>query len=224
MPQRFDPRFGILPPAQREVWQVLRPAAALGFVLYGGTAIALQLGHRQSVDFDFFSSRPIDKPGLADAFPFLAGAAILQDERNTLVVSAAMPSGPVKLSFFGGLHFGRINDPLLSSDGVLLAASPDDLLATKLKAILDRAELRDYRDIAALLAHGVSLPRALSGFRTMFGGEPRTVLTAIGYFEDGDLASLTDTEKKTLLIARDRVRDLPDLTLAPGVLPNSAVD
>jgi hypothetical protein len=219
MPRRFDPKFAILPPAQREIWQALRPSAPLGFVLYGGTAIALQLGHRQSIDFDFFSSRPLDKAKLAAAFPFLAGAAVLQDERNTLVVSADMPSGPVKVSFFGGLHLGRVNDPLPSDDGVLLAASLDDLLATKLKAILDRAELRDYRDIAALLAYGVSLPRALSGFRAMFSGEPHTALTAIGYFEDGDLAALTNTEKETLLIARDRVRDLPNVSLLAGVMP-----
>jgi hypothetical protein len=219
MPRRFDPKFAILPPAQREIWQALRPSAPLGFVLYGGTAIALQLGHRQSIDFDFFSSRPLDKAKLAAAFPFLVGAAVLQDERNTLVVSADMPSGPVKVSFFGGLHFGRVNDPLPSDDGVLLSASLDDQLATKLKAILYRAELRDYRDIAALLAHGVSLPRALSGFRAMFSGEPHTALTAIGYFEDGDLAALTNTEKETLLIARDRVRDLPNVSLLAGVMP-----
>ncbi|MDF1482816.1 nucleotidyl transferase AbiEii/AbiGii toxin family protein [Extensimonas sp. H3M7-6] len=35
----------------------LRPAPAMGFALYGGTAIALRLGHRQSVDFDFFQPR-----------------------------------------------------------------------------------------------------------------------------------------------------------------------
>ena len=49
----FIPRMDILPSAQRLVWRELRAAAALGFVLYGGTAIALRLGHRFSVDFDF---------------------------------------------------------------------------------------------------------------------------------------------------------------------------
>ena len=49
----FIPRMDILPSAQRLVWPELRAAAALGFVLYGGTAIALRLGHRFSVDFDF---------------------------------------------------------------------------------------------------------------------------------------------------------------------------
>jgi hypothetical protein len=40
--------------------RLLGPARSLGFVLYGGAAIALRLGHRQSVDFDFFSSRPLN--------------------------------------------------------------------------------------------------------------------------------------------------------------------
>lgn len=44
----------ILPRAQRELWDQLSTLPD-AFVLYGGTAIALQLGHRQSVDFDFFA-------------------------------------------------------------------------------------------------------------------------------------------------------------------------
>ena len=47
----------------------------------------------------------------------------------------------------GGLDIGRINDPLQTKDSILLVASTEDLLATKLKAILDRAEAKDYRDI-----------------------------------------------------------------------------
>jgi hypothetical protein len=51
----------ILPPAQRLVWPDLAAAHRLGFVLYGGTAIALRLGHRSSVDFDFFTADPLKK-------------------------------------------------------------------------------------------------------------------------------------------------------------------
>ena len=218
MSQCFDPKFEILPPAQREIWEALKPAAAMGFVLYGGTAIALQLGHRQSMDFDFFNFNTLDKGRLPTAFPFLENAAILQDERDSLAVLASMPSGTVKVSFFGGRGFGRINDPLQSSDGVMLVASLDDLMATKLKAILDRAEAKDYRDIAAMLEAGVSLAKALSTFKAMFRAEPRTALMAIGYFEDGDIRSLTREEKRTLVAARDRVRDLPDVTLITGSL------
>ena len=53
MPQRIDPKFDILPAAQQQIWNALAAAPRLGFVLYGGTAIALHLGHRRSIDFDF---------------------------------------------------------------------------------------------------------------------------------------------------------------------------
>jgi hypothetical protein len=69
----------------------------MGFVLYGGAAIALQLGHRRSVDFDFFSTEPLDKEALRATFSFIHGAAILQDELNTLVVSALTLKGHISL-------------------------------------------------------------------------------------------------------------------------------
>jgi hypothetical protein len=218
MPERFDPRVDILPRAQREVWDRLAPAAAMGFVLYGGTAIALQLGHRQSVDFDFFRSEALDKDALRAAIPLLSKASVQQDAPNTLVVSASAPSGPVKLPFFGGIRFGRVNDPKLSRDGVMFVASLDDLMATKLKAILDRAEVKDYRDLAAMIGAGASLPKGLSAFRAMFRAEPRTALMAIGYFEDGDIGSLAPREKQALVDARDRVGHLPEVTLISGSL------
>jgi hypothetical protein len=56
MPNRFDPRIDILPPAQQEIWSQLAPAPKLSFVLYGETAVALHLGHRISIDFDFFKA------------------------------------------------------------------------------------------------------------------------------------------------------------------------
>ena len=86
MPQRFEPKFSILPTAQREIWASLMPAQQLGFVLYGGTAVALHLGHRESLDFDFFRSEPLDKDQMRATFGFAGGAAILQDMPDTLVL------------------------------------------------------------------------------------------------------------------------------------------
>ena len=68
----FEPRLDILPAAQRKLWPELKPVQQQGFVLYGGTAIALRLGHRQSVDFDFFSSRPSTRPNYAPRCRFCA--------------------------------------------------------------------------------------------------------------------------------------------------------
>ena len=65
-----------LPHAQRQLWPLLKPAAPLGYVLYGGTAIALRLGHRVSVDFDFFSNHGLDITALHAAMPFLEAATV----------------------------------------------------------------------------------------------------------------------------------------------------
>lgn len=134
----------------------LAPAPQLGFVLYGGTAVALHLGHRTSVDFDFFRTEALDKKVIRSSFPFVPGATILQDTPDTLVISAATPAGQVKVSFFGGMNIGRLNDPLRTTDGIV--ASLEDLMATKLKATLDRAEAKDYRDIAAMIFADTPLP------------------------------------------------------------------
>jgi hypothetical protein len=216
--QRLDPRLDILPAAQREIWDQLRPAPRLSFVLYGGTAVALHLGHRRSVDFDFFRAEPLDKRQVVDAFAFCDRAAVIQDNPDTLVVLAPMRAGSVKVSFFGAIRFGRVNDPLRTRDDVLLVASREDLLATKLKATLDRAEARDYCDIAALLRAGASLPRALGAFHSMFRSEPAEVLRALGYFEDGDLATLSPTDRATLTSARDGIREIAEVRMKAGLV------
>jgi hypothetical protein len=59
--KEFHPHLEILPSAQMRLWRELS-GVPNGFVLYGGTALALHLGHRTSVDFNFFTRRPIDLP------------------------------------------------------------------------------------------------------------------------------------------------------------------
>lgn len=121
----LKPCLDMLPPAQIRFWPELRPAAALGFALYGGTAIALRLGHRPSVDFDFFSEKPLDRHVIQTAFSFMARSTVLQDQPNSLSVLA--PCGDserehVKVSFFGTIGFGRVGEPDITEDGVALLA------------------------------------------------------------------------------------------------------
>ncbi len=60
-------RFDILPVAQLNVWHLLAKRSdflrSADYYLAGGTALALQLGHRQSVDFDFFTQKPLCAAG-----------------------------------------------------------------------------------------------------------------------------------------------------------------
>jgi hypothetical protein len=83
--KKFSPHLEILPPAQRRLWDELVQVPA-EFTLYGGTAIALHLGHRQSVHFDFFGSRAFDPATLHAALPFLRDAQTEHRERDTLTV------------------------------------------------------------------------------------------------------------------------------------------
>lgn len=179
--------------------------------------MALHLGHRVSIDFDFFRSAPLDKEAIEGAFPFMRNTQTIQEGENTLVVSAMMPSGSVKVSFFGGLSIGRINDPLRTADSILLVASMEDLLATKLKAILDRAESKDYRDISAMLSAGVSLEKALGAFAKMYHRDPALPLKAMGFFKDGDLPSLPESDREILRLARDRISEIPDVAIQSGL-------
>lgn len=216
MNESFRPRLDILPAAQRTLWPDLRPVQDLGFVLYGGTAIALRLGHRQSVDFDFFSSRPVDREALRKALPFLKTTVVRQDSRNTFEV--ATPSG-VKVAFFGGLDFGRVKPPERTEDGVLRVASLTDLMATKLKVILQRSEAKDYQDIAAMARAGVSVATGLAAAQQMFKPTfaPSESLKALVYFEGGDMQRLSATDRKVLIETARGIRELPLITREPDL-------
>lgn len=88
MSPSFHPRRDILPTPQKALWSQLAPTVRLGFVLYGGTAIALRLGHRASVDFDFFTDQPLEHRELHAAMPFLDSSTTLQESADTPTVVA----------------------------------------------------------------------------------------------------------------------------------------
>ncbi len=77
------------------------------------------------------------------------------------------------------------------------------------------AEAKDYRDIALMIQHGVSLADGLGAARAMYGSnfQPEESLKALGYFGDGDLGTLTLQEKKTLLLASHSVKSIPDIRI-----------
>ena len=208
--QSFTPKLAILPPAQKSLWPALHPLIGMGFVLYGGTAVALRLGHRESVDFDFFTERRFDPGALLAALPFGKGAQVLQEEPNTLTLLVDVPGRGVKVSFFGGFP-GRVAAPEITKDGALLAASMTDLLATKLKVMFDRVERKDYLDIYGILASGITLEEGLAAAIALYGRafQPANALRGLAYFKDGDLSALPAKVRKFLAAASAKVDSLP---------------
>ena len=204
----FEPHLEVLPAAQRAFWQK-RPAIPPHFVLYGGTAIALRLSHRSSEDFDFFSSENFTADSLLAALRLPNDPEILQSEINTLTVRLDC-GGPVKLSFFGGLSFGRIADPDSVAGQSFRVASLGDLIAAKLKVLWQRAEAKDYLDVAALIRAGLSLEYGLGCAGALYGAQfnPAIVLKALTYFEDGDLPTLAPDVRQLLIERARNVREL----------------
>lgn len=197
----FTPMLDVLPEAQRVLWPALGDLPD-SLVLYGGTALALRLGHRSSVDFDFFSSEPLDGDALFE-LPCLVGAEVLQREPDTLTVSTK-PSGrlpPVKVSFFGGIDTGRVGEPQRTDDGVVLVASLLDLFGTKLKVLLQRVAARDYLDLAAILRAGVPLEDRLRAAAALYGHRfpPMEAVKALAYFEEGEAAEVDAATRRYLV-------------------------
>ena len=214
----FAPRLDILPPPQRRLWDEL-VAVPKEFVLYGGTALALQLGHRESLDFDFFGNKPFDPAKLVPAISFLVGAIVTQREPNTFSCTVDR-GGVVKLSFFGLPSIPRLSPPLIAPENGLQVASLLDLAGTKAAVVQVRAEAKDYIDIDALLAcSAIDLPTALGAARAIYGMQfnPQSTLKALCYFDEGNLRLLPRPVKDRLVKAACEV-DLDRLPIiaVPG--------
>jgi hypothetical protein len=208
----FKPNLTIMPPPQLQLWPELDTTPEQ-FTLYGGTALALHLGHRASVDFDFFSNQPFDPDELVPAIPYLKGAERVQVAANTLKCRIER-NGPVLVSFFGGLGLGQVAPRDQVEGKRLYVASLLDIAGTKVAVVQKRAEVKDYLDIDALLRHGIELPTALAAGRIVYGRSfnPMITLKALSFF--ADLPTLPAEVQRRLSAAVDAVdaASLPVLT------------
>ena len=203
----------LLSPAQRRLWDELGDVPPQ-FTLYGGTAIALYLGHRESIDFDFFGSESFNPQRLYTAIPFLKGARIAQQASNTLTCLIER-NGNVQVSFFGVPDMTVLREPLQLDNGVRIA-SLIDLAGMKAAVVQQRAEAKDYLDLHALINQEVvDLPTALAAANRIYPDsfQPQLTLKALTYFGDGDLHNLPESIRLGLVEAvRDVDLDrLPDL-------------
>ena len=220
----FTPKLETLPFAQRKLWDELK-STPKDFVLYGGTALALRLGHRSSEDFDFFSNQSFAPDVLRKAIPHLQDAEMVQFELNTLT-AVVDRDGPVKVSFFGGLALDRIQDPDLAPDNGIQVASLLDVAATKLATIQQRAQARDYEDIATIISAGINLSEVLAAAIAIYGKQFNGALSlkALTYFADGDLPQLSSVTQRKLLTFAGQVnlKQLPLMKAKVGVTRENA--
>src|SRR3972149_3224347 len=149
MAAKFKPELQLLQGPQRRLWGELRDVPG-SFVLCGGTAVALHLGHRQSVDFDFLGSAEFDPDALYHEIPFLKGTQPLQKSASTLTCLVDR-GGPVRVSFFGAPTVRLIESSLVAPDNGLRVASLLDLAGMKAAVVQKRAEAKDYLDLDAML-------------------------------------------------------------------------
>ncbi len=150
------------------------------FYLAGGTALALQIGHRLSVDFDFFTKTEFNPNELMEKIKLVFkkyNPVEIQNEKNTLLVIV----NDVKLSFF------YLPYPLLAkpkNEQYIRLASIKDIGCMKLSAIISRATNKDYIDLYFILQI-ISLKDLLKyAKKKMPELDQNLILKSLIYFKD----------------------------------------
>lgn len=184
MPLEADP-LAALPEVQR---RVLRESAAAiaerGFLLGGGTALALVYAHRRSLDFDWFVDTPLGDPAQLAADLRAAGVELTVTgvERGTLHGTV----DGVRVSFLE-YRYRPLAPPLPTAVAPARMLSLDDLAAMKLSAAAQRGSRKDFVDLYVLAIRHRPLAALLETYRAKFGiDDVGHVLFALGYFDDAE--------------------------------------
>ena len=227
MHETFEPRLDILPESQRRLWSEL-DAVPTDFVLYGGTGLALQLGHRVSEDFDFFSSSGFDPEHLRSRLPFFRDLdptnpdAWVHFKRDNLEAFVDR-GGAVKVAFFGGLDtLNRVEEPRYAAGSRVRIASLVDLAGMKMRVIQVRGNWKDYVDIHTLVSHGINVPSGLAAAKAIDRTfDPATSIRALQFYGDGTLHRVPTAMQKDLTRWAGAVdlRKLPVLAPRRGLIP-----
>jgi predicted nucleotidyltransferase component of viral defense system len=151
------------------------------FYLAGGTALALQSGHRTSVDLDLFSSGTVNEDVLLGMLQDIRGITLVSKSPETLHLHV----GPTKVRFFG-YHY-----PLLFPFNVyegIKVADPRDIAAMKVSAVASRGTKRDFVDLY-ILAQQYGLDETIRCFEQKFsqvGLNDVHLMKSLTYFADAD--------------------------------------
>ena len=170
------------------------------FYLAGWTALALQIGHRVSIDFDFFTEKDFETEDIYERVQKAFGPVPrTQESSRTLAV---IVQNDVRVSFMG-YHY-----PLLEAcvdTEYLRLASLSDIGCMKLNAIVSRAELKDYIDLFFILKH-LPLSTLLAKLSKKIPSlDQNLVLKALVSFDDITMEPIDFTKGSE--VAFDKIRD-----------------
>jgi hypothetical protein len=151
-----------------------------GFFFVGGTNLALQIGHRESIDLDFFTLTDFDVDTIETYLVEEYGALIDKKSKNTLIASI----NGVKVDFI--TQRGKLVNDLLEVDGLRLA-SILDICAMKLNAVSSSGQRqKDFYDLYFLLEH-FTLQEMLDAYEIKYPNSNLSIpLKALIWFEDID--------------------------------------
>ena len=159
-------------------------AAGRGFYLGRGTAVALYLGHRRSVDFDWFSREGIDDPLVMAEQARKSGLCV----DNVQVAPGTLHAliGNVQVSFFE-YPYAEIGEPVAWPDFSIELASLDDLACMKLAAIAQRGSRKDFVDLYAIALQHKPIRDILKLYQQKYSTDDIAhVLIGLTYFDDAD--------------------------------------
>ncbi len=178
-------RLKSIHPATSALLQSLSSLPELqNFSLAGGTALALQLGHRISVDLDFFTRQPFDSNRLFEFLRNIFTVGHCSQSVNSLSLFIEFQDDEIKIDILR--HNYPLLRPIQKVEHIQLF-SLEDIAAMKLNAIANRGSKKDFYDIHALLAR-FSLSELLTFFEKKYKQmNSYTVVKSLVYFADADL-------------------------------------
>ncbi len=174
-------RFDILDNKRQALLDGLLPFTK-DFVLAGGTGLALQIGHRKSFDFDFFSQEHIAKNFLEKLSQAIRIASISVDSEDELTF---FTRDDVKVTFLY-YPFSHAYPPLNVKENFRLF-TVQDIACQKAYTVGRRGEYRDYFDLYTILKKDyISFPDLIKITKQLYQGifDEKLFLEQLVYFTD----------------------------------------
>jgi len=187
-PQALPPKTAQL----IKVFQKTRPSFLKNFYLSGGTALSLQINHRQSIDLDFFSQRSFDPQAVQRELETLGKLTDLELDKNTL---NAFLKG-VQIQFLGYPY--PLLKPTYNWEGINIS-SVLDIACTKLQTVSQRGSKKDFVDLYFILKK-YSLKELFQKIDQKYSGTNSNkvhLLKSLTYFVDADLQPMPKMRQKT---------------------------